>query len=184
MKIGIIGQKWLAAAVLDQLRDHEIAFAAAPSAGDRFHEAARAAGVPTIEYAGVGLGGALRYRVDLLICAHAFVFVPAEVRAIADYAIGYHPSLLPLHRGRNAVDATMAAGDRIAGGSVYHLTDEMDGGPIAFQDWCFVREGETAADLWRRALAPIGVELLVKAADHLSAYGFIPADQQEQLAAA
>ncbi|CAN7570123.1 formyltransferase family protein [Pararhizobium sp. LjRoot238] len=108
-----------------------------------------------------------------------------EVAAVPSAASASRPPNLcyglPLHRGRNAVELTIAAGDRVAGGSVYHLTDEVDEGPIAFQDWCFVHRGENAGDLWRRALAPIGAELLVKAAGHLSAYGFIPADDQEKL---
>ena len=41
----------------------------------------------------------------------------------------------------------------IAGGSVYHLADGWDAGAIAAQDWCFVRKGETARELWERALA-------------------------------
>jgi len=34
-------------------------------------------------------------------------------------AIGYHPSLLPLHRGRDALRWTIRDGDRVTGGSVY-----------------------------------------------------------------
>lgn len=106
--------------------------------------------------------------VDLLICAHAFVRVPDSVLVRAGAAIGYHPSLLPLYKGMRSIEETLAAGDPVTGGTVLHLTDEMDGGPVVFPDWCFVRPGETAAELWRRALASIGVELLVKSTDHLA----------------
>jgi len=45
--------------------------------------------------------------------------------------IGYHPSLLPRHRGIAAVEWTIREGDPIAGGTVYHLADRMDAGAIA-----------------------------------------------------
>ncbi|BCH58499.1 methionyl-tRNA formyltransferase [Agrobacterium vitis] len=182
MKIGIIGQKWLAHQVFDQLRQsYEIGFVAVPNETDRLHTTAIEAGIPIICYKAEGLQPLLRHPVDLLICAHAFVFIPAGVRAIASHAIGYHPSLLPLHKGRHSIEDAINAGDRITGGTVYHLTDAMDAGPLAFQNWCFIHEGETAISLWRRALAPMGVEMLVRAADHLSVYGFVPAEDQEEI---
>ena len=42
--------------------------------------------------------------------------------------IGYHPSLLPRHRGIAAVEWTIREGDPIAGGTVYHLAERMDAG--------------------------------------------------------
>ncbi|TRL38045.1 formyltransferase family protein [Rhizobium straminoryzae] len=179
MKIGLIGQKWLAAEVFKALNDHhDMAFVAVPRASDRLYALAMAADVPAILYGSTGLDALAGISVDLLICANAFVFVPAWVRQQARDTIGFHPSLLPLHRGRTAVADVIAAGERITGGTVYHLTDEMDGGPVAFQDWCFIQENETPADLWRRALAPMGLELLTRAVDHLAVYGFIPAEEQ------
>lgn len=47
-----------------------------------------------------------------------------------------------------------------AGGTVYRLTDSMDGGPIIMQRRCAVLAGESAGELWRRALAPLGVAML------------------------
>ena len=80
--------------------------------------------------------------------------------------IGYHPSLLPRHRGIAAVEWTILEGDPIAGGSVYHLADGWDAGAIAAQDWCFVAKGETARELWERALAPMGLDLLARVVRH------------------
>ncbi|MUZ76247.1 methionyl-tRNA formyltransferase [Agrobacterium vitis] len=185
MKIGIIGQKWLAHQVFDQLRQsYEIGFVAVPDETDRLHTAGIEACVPVVCYKTEGLQRLLDHPVDLLICAHAFVFIPADVRAIASHAIGYHPSLLPLHKGCHSIEDAINAGDRITGGTVYHLTDAMDAGPVAFQDWCFIHEGETATNLWRRVLAPMGVEMLLNAADHLSAYGFLPSEGQEEISRA
>ena len=50
--------------------------------------------------------------------------------------------------------------DRVAGGSVFWLTNTVDGGPIAAQDWCFVRSDDDPHTLWRRELFPMGVRLL------------------------
>ncbi|WP_137132760.1 formyltransferase family protein [Rhizobium sp. FY34] len=158
MKVGIIGQKWLAQQVFDQLRQsYQIGFVAVPDETDRLHTAAMEAGAVVVCYKREGLWRLLDHPVDLLICAHAFVFIPPEVRAVASQAIGYHPSLLPLHKGRHSIEDAIKAGDRITGGSVYHLTDEMDAGPVVSQNWCFIHEGETAPGLWRRVLAPMGV---------------------------
>src|SRR6185437_1356533 len=80
--------------------------------------------------------------VDLIVCAHSHDFIGKATRHKARIgAIGYHPSLLPRHRGRAAVEWTIRMGDPIAGGTVYWLDDRIDAGPIAAQDWCWVRPG-------------------------------------------
>lgn len=50
--------------------------------------------------------------------------------------------------------------DLIAGGTVCWMDDGADTGPIEEQEWCHVLSAETASELWRRALAPMGVRLL------------------------
>jgi methionyl-tRNA formyltransferase len=182
MKLGLIGQKWLAAEVFKALApSHQIAYVAAPSASDRLFAAAIEKGVPAIDYGATPLAACDLPAVDLIICAHAFVHIPESVRTTAAFAIGYHPSLLPLHKGKRSIEMTIAAGDPVTGGTVYHLTEELDAGPVVFQDWCFVQLGENAANLWRRALAPLGLDLLLKAVDHLNCYGFLPSEEQENL---
>ena len=61
---------------------------------------------------------------------------------------------------------TISEGDPIAGGTIYHLAERMDAGAIAAQDWCFVKKGETARELWERALAPLGLKLLADVIDY------------------
>jgi methionyl-tRNA formyltransferase len=94
--------------------------------------------------------------------------------------IGYHPSLLPRHRGIAAVEWTILEGDPIAGGTVYHLADRWDAGAIAAQDWCFVAKGETPRDLWERALAPMGLELLASVVRYAADHGSLPARPQDE----
>lgn len=50
-------------------------------------------------------------------------------------------------------------GDPVTGGTVYWLSEQMDGGDIAAQDFVFVGRDETPKTLWRDKLAPLGIDL-------------------------
>ncbi len=67
----------------------------------------------------------------------------------------------------------------MAGGSVYHLADGWDAGAVALQDWCFVAKGESARELWERALAPMGLDLLARVVRHAHEHGALPAHAQD-----
>jgi methionyl-tRNA formyltransferase len=56
----------------------------------------------------------------------------------------------------------------------------MDAGAIAAQEWCFVKPGETARELWERALAPLGLKLLGEVIDHAKAHHSLPAKPQDE----
>lgn len=100
---------------------------------------------------------------DLIVCAHSHDFVSRSMRSSLPLGgVGYHPSLLPRHRGRDAVRWTIAMGDPVAGGSVYWLNDVVDGGPLAAQEHVFVKPGDDASSLWKRELFPLGLRLLCK----------------------
>src|SRR6202045_1354169 len=59
---------------------------------------------------------------DLIVTAHSHARISKEALAAAKLGgIGYHPSLLPRHRGIAAVEWTIREGDPIAGGTVFHL---------------------------------------------------------------
>lgn len=170
MKIYLCGQKSFGAAALSLLRRRGmdvVGVSAPPLAhGDRvdaLFSSARTLGIPLLP-AGRLNADLLPPGVDLIVCAHSHDFIGRRTREKTRLgAIGYHPSLLPLHRGRDAVKWTIRSGDRVAGGSIYWLNDTVDGGPIAAQDWCFVAPGEDASGLWRRELFPMGLRLLSQA---------------------
>src|SRR5436305_1970697 len=84
------------------------------------------------------------------------------------------------HRGIAAVEWTIREGDPIAGGTVYHLADRMDAGAIAAQEWCFVKIGETARELWERQLAPLGLKLLGEVVDYAKAHKRLPSKPQDE----
>lgn len=181
MRIALAGQKSFGAAVLAALIEdgHDIAQVFAPF-DDRLDFDARRAG---IEVRDSLVADALAPELDLIVCAHAHVFVSEKARSRTLLGgVGYHPSLLPRHRGRDAVKWTVHMGDPIAGGSVYWLTNRVDGGPIAAADWCHVRPGTTPSDLWRDQLFPMGVRLVRKVLNDLDAGVIVRAEQDEKSA--
>jgi glycine cleavage system regulatory protein len=186
MKCALIGSRYFGASVFEALRKEEgIEFTGvvAPADDDRLAVAARAAGVAVHVLANPKIvpGDAIVEGTDLIVAAHTHARVSDEALARSRLGgVGYHPSLLPRHRGIAAVEWTILAGDPIAGGSVYHLADGWDAGPIAAQDWCFVAKGETARELWERALAPMGLALLAQVARHARQHGTLPAHAQDQ----
>jgi glycine cleavage system regulatory protein/folate-dependent phosphoribosylglycinamide formyltransferase PurN len=185
MKCALVGSRFFAASVFEALRKEEgIEFTSivAPAADDRLALAANAAGVPlhVLENPRIVPEQAIAEGTDLIIAAHTHARVSDGALARARLGgVGYHPSLLPRHRGIAAVEWTILEGDPIAGGSVYHLADGWDAGAIAAQDWCFVLKGETARELWERALAPMGLALLARVVHHARLHGVLPAYPQD-----
>lgn len=119
---------------------------------------------------------------DVILAAHSHAFVGARTRARARYALGYHPSLLPLHRGRDAVKWQARLRERVVGGSIYHLTNRVDGGPLAAQQHLVVPEGLSASRLWREHLAPLGLDMLAAVAADVDAGWVAIRPQNDKLA--
>jgi methionyl-tRNA formyltransferase len=65
---------------------------------------------------------------------------------------------------------------------VYWLTDSIDGGPIASQSHVLVHPDWDASDLWRKALFPLGVELLRKTLRDLENGVIVEVPQDEAMA--
>ena len=151
MKCALVGSRYFAATVFEALRKEdgiEFTSIVAPAADDRLALAARAAGLPVHVLDNpqdrARRSHCRRHRPDRRRAHHARVSNEALARSRLG-GVGYHPSLLPRHRGIAAVEWTILEGDPIAGGSVYHLADGWDAGAIAAQDWCFVRQGRNRA---------------------------------------
>jgi glycine cleavage system regulatory protein/folate-dependent phosphoribosylglycinamide formyltransferase PurN len=186
LKVALIGSRFFAASVFETLRQESgvtIAAVVAPAEDDRLALAARKAGVPHVHVLAnpkTVPADAVPEGVDLIVAAHTHARVSNEALARSRLGgVGYHPSLLPRHRGIAAVEWTVLQGDAIAGGSVYHLADGWDAGAIAAQDWCFVARGEGARELWERALAPLGLKLLAQVVRHARDHGALPAQTQD-----
>ncbi|SDM57513.1 methionyl-tRNA formyltransferase [Oryzisolibacter propanilivorax] len=185
MRVMIVGQKWLAAELLGLClaRGDDVAAVSAPRTDDRLAAVAMDAGVPFCQVAGRLTAEWVPAGVDVILCAHAHVFVTAEARARARFgALGYHPSLLPRHRGRDAVCWAVHMGDQVSGGTAYWMDDGADTGPVAAQDWCWIRPGDTPELLWRRDLAPMGLRLFGQVLAALDAGQMPSSPQDPQLA--
>lgn len=185
MRITLVGSRHFGVATLNMLRDKgvEIARVVVHDGEDRLAAVARSAGIEVVMQADpkVVTPEEIAANTDLIVTAHSHARVTQAALEKAKLGgIGYHPSLLPRHRGKAAVEWTIKEGDAIAGGTIYHLADRMDAGAIAAQDWCFVRKGETARELWERALAPLGLKLLGDVIEHAKVHGTIPAKPQDE----
>lgn len=149
---------------------------------DRLRAAAEAAGVPWRASRGLR-AETLPAGVDLIIAAHSHDFIGRATRLRAEFgAVGFHPSLLPLHRGRDAIRWAVHMRERVTGGSMYWLTDTTDGGPIAAQAHAFIRPSDTPEELWRRELFPLGLRLVARVLADLGRGVMVAVPQEEALA--
>ena len=185
MRITLVGSRHFGVTTLNMLRQHgvDIARVVVADADDRLAAAAREGGIEFVVQADPKLVAAreIAPRTDLIVTAHSHARISREALAAATLGgIGYHPSLLPRHRGIAAVEWTIREGDPIAGGTVYHLADRIDAGAIAAQEWCFVKKGETARELWERQLAPLGLKLLGEVVDYAKAHKRLPSKPQDE----
>ena len=185
MRITLVGSRHFGVTTLQMLLQHgvDVARVVVADAEDRLAATAHVAGIEVVVQANPKLVAAseIAEATDLIVTAHSHARVSKEALGVARFGgIGYHPSLLPRHRGIAAVEWTIREKDPIAGGTVYHLADRMDAGAIAAQDWCFVGKDETARQLWERALAPMGQKLLAEVIDYAKVHGALPAKPQDE----
>ena len=185
MRITLVGSRHFGVTTLQMLRqrDIDVVRVVVADADDRLAAAAHAAGIEVIVQANPKLvvASEIAPATDLIVTAHSHARIGKDALAASRLGgIGYHPSLLPRHRGIAAVEWTIRERDPIAGGTVYHLADRMDAGAIAAQDWCFVGKDETARQLWERALAPMGQRLLAEVIEYAKTHNALPARPQDE----
>lgn len=182
MKIFISGQRSFGRAVLLALLDagHTITGVAPAPQGKRVDRLAAEAlkrGIPIVSDGERLVSDMIPEGTELIVSAHSHWIISQKcLDKCIHGGIGFHPSMLPRHRGQDAVRWTIHMGDAIAGGTVYRLSDKCDGGAILAQQPLFVKPGWDYHDLWK-AIFPIGVEMLVNA---VTAIGCGTADYLEQ----
>ena len=197
-RIYLCGQKAFGAAVLEAVvkagypvigvcspvyrspYDEYDAYAPEDAKPDRTRSAAERLQIPWSK-SGTLKASTLPDGVDVIIAAHSYDFISRKTLLRARLGgIGYHPSLLPRHRGRDAIRWAVKMGDPVTGGSVYWLNDSVDSGPIAARDWCFIAPGETPEHLWRNKLQPMGIRLILKVLGDIEAGRLIRIPQEEE----
>lgn len=170
IRVFISGQKYFGELVLcmcNNLNFIEVVGVCAPLDDKYISKTARLFGIPVIA-AGTLNGDTMPDNVDLGITAHSFDYIGKRTRYKPKIGwIGYHPSLLPRHRGRSSIEWAVRMRDAITGGTVFWLNSGIDRGDIANQDICFINpklygiEPKKAAKiLWEHELQDMGLRLL------------------------
>ena len=120
---------------------------------------------------------------ELVISAHSHWIISEQILKKCRYGgIGFHPSLLPRHRGQDAVRWTIHMGDAITGGTIYDLnSNKCDGGDIILQKMIFVDKSWSYHDLWHE-LFPLGIQMIVEAVNIIERGEDIRAGQDERFA--
>ena len=88
----------------------------------------------------------LRSRsIELLVLAGFMrILGPGLVRAYADRILNVHPALLPAFPGGHAVADALAYGAKVTGVTVHLVDEDVDHGPVVFQEAIEVHE----EDVW------------------------------------
>lgn len=169
MKIFICGQKSFGKAVLKELYEagHEITGVAPPPQKrlkDKMVGYALLKGIPVISDCDRLTAADVPDETELVISAHSHWMVSNKILDKCKYGgIGFHPSLLPRHRGQDAVRWAIHMHDGVTGATVYNLRGEKcDGGDVLLQKVVFIDPSWDYHDLWSE-IFPIGVSLMAEA---------------------
>ncbi len=187
MNIFICGQKSFGKEVLKALyeKGHNIVGVAPPPQEkyyDKMQGYAIKLGIPIISDCDKLVSRDIPSNTDLVIAAHSHWYISTKIREKTKYgAIGFHPSLLPRHRGQDAVRWTVAMNDSITGATVFWLDDSVDGGDIFLQKTLFVDKKWNYHELWKK-IFPIGVEMICEAVELIEQGNIIKIPQEEQFA--
>jgi methionyl-tRNA formyltransferase len=98
---------------------------------------------------------------DLIILANVTRILKAP--EIAEAGLGvlcFHPSLLPRHRGGDAVYWTFKMGDKESGVTWFWVDEGIDTGPIAIQAGVLIPAESSPSKLYYETLVPLGVKLV------------------------
>lgn len=170
LRIGVLGSgegsnlRAILAAITAGTLQADISVALSDQADSKFLHTAREAGVPAIHVDGGAnprrFGDAAqkeiaehlqRAQVDVVVLI-GFMRILKEptLSLYADRIVNVHPSLLPKHKGANAPQLAIEAGDAETGCTVHLVTAEIDAGRILAQATVPVLPGDTPEKLHAR----------------------------------
>ena len=172
-----------------QAQGDEIVVVAAPRQSlsgrtDRLWAQAEAASIPVFEPTRLeepAVEQALRKAApELGVMAFVQEFIASTTLELPTHGtIQYHPSLLPKHRGRSAINWAIIQGEAKTGVSIFWPDAGMDTGPVLLQRDVEIGPDETAGSLYYDKLYPLGIDALAVAVD-LVRQGKAPRIQQEE----
>jgi methionyl-tRNA formyltransferase len=179
MRIVVHGQQAFGKAVLETLLERGedvVAVYAPPESGrpDPLAESAAAAGLPVVRPTSfkdpavlAEFGG---FAPDLQVMAFVTLIVPVGFLSTPTLGtIQYHPSLLPRHRGRSAINWAVIKGETETGLTVFWPDAGIDTGDILLQRGTPISETDTLGSVYFERLFPMGVDALVEAVDLVKA---------------
>ena len=181
MRIVVHGQQAFGKAVLEALLergDDVVAVYAAPDRpggkADPLAEAATEAGLPVFQpatFRDPEVHEAFRaLEPDLQVMAFVTMVIPESFLAIPTHGtIQYHPSLLPRHRGRSAINWPVIEGETGTGLTIFWPDAGLDTGDVLLQKATPISPDETLGTVYFERLFPLGVEALLEAVDLVAA---------------
>lgn len=189
MRIVLFGQAAFGRDVLNALLEagEEMVGVSTPRAGSRpdpLFEVAVEKRIPVIETPSLRQDEPFQQFVelkpDLLVFAFVTDIVRKRVLEAATYgAIQYHPSLLPAHRGRTAMNWAIMSGASRSGLTIFWVDEGIDTGPVLLQREIEIGPDDSVGSLYFDRLYPMGVEALVEAV-RLVREGEAPREPQDE----
>ena len=107
------------------------------------------------------------WRVDLIVLAGWMRIVsPKLIKAFPNRIINIHPSLLPKHKGLNAVEQALESGDSVTGCTVHYVIEELDSGAIICQEEVPILPHDSV-DTLTKVIQQREYEILPRAIEHV-----------------
>jgi methionyl-tRNA formyltransferase len=104
-----------------------------------------------------------RLEPDLNVMAFVTTILPYSVLRYPKWgSIQWHPSLLPRHRGGNAISWAIICGDSKTGVTIFWPDAGIDTGPILLQREVEISSEDTAGSLYFNKLLPAGIQAIVE----------------------
>ena len=180
MRIALIGQAPFGAAIFERLvaDGHEIVGVFTPperegGRPDPLAQAARDSGITLVQPRRWQRRGVVdeemiaQYEAtnpELNVMAFVTQIIPSRVLEFPPLkTIQYHPSILPKHRGRSAINHAIVQGDTMTGVTIFWVDEGLDTGPILLQRSCPIGPDATINEVYRDYLFPLGVETMAEA---------------------
>jgi methionyl-tRNA formyltransferase len=179
MRIVLIGQAAFGEKILEALlnRGEEVVAVYVPpdqpgSRDDPLKEAAQQRGIPVFQPQRMRDPGVydkfVEMAPDLGVMAFVTDIVPQSILDCPRLGtIQYHPSLLPRHRGRSAINWAIISGDTATGITILWPDAGIDTGPILLQKEADILPNDTVGTLYYNKLFPLGVEAIMESIDHI-----------------
>jgi methionyl-tRNA formyltransferase len=170
MRVALIGQAAFGEAVYRRLLEQgeDVVGVFYEREGDPLHILAQEQGVPAYPTLELRSHEFFQTYVDLgtelNVMAFVTVIIPERVINLPSHGtIQYHPSLLPLHRGRSAINWAIINGETETGITIFWPDKGIDTGQVLLQKKSTISHTDTPSSLYRNQLFPQGVDGLVEA---------------------